>query len=111
MSESKQIKESAAAYLTVEASARRLFPNLSLEQVMAELLLERAQKNLIKYQSAMRRFETKYPQGFEAVRAAVAREEPSAEMEQDYFDWELAVTGVDDMREEIERLKSLSEAA
>lgn len=27
-----------------------LFPNQSLEQVLAELLLERAQKNLIKYQ-------------------------------------------------------------
>ena len=111
MSASKQIKESAVAYLTVEASARRLFPNLSLEQVMAELLLERAQKNLIKYQSALHQFEAKYPQGFEAVRAAVAREESSTEMEQDYFDWELALTAVSDMREEIEHLKSLSEAA
>jgi hypothetical protein len=27
MSDSKEIKETAAAYLTVEASARRLFPN------------------------------------------------------------------------------------
>lgn len=110
MSESKPIKETAAAYLTVEASARRLFPNLSLDQVMAELLLERAQKNLIKYQSVMRQFEAKYPQGFEAVRAVVAREEISAELEQDYFDWELALTGVSDMREEIERLKTLSDA-
>jgi hypothetical protein len=111
MSESKQIKETAAAYLTVEASARRLFPNLSLDQVMAELLLERAQKNLIKYQSAMRQFEAKYPQGFEALRAAVSSGEISAEMEQDYFDWELALTGAGDMREEVEHLKSLSEAA
>jgi hypothetical protein len=111
MSDSKEIKETAAAYLTVQASARRLFPNLSLDQIMAELLLERAQKNLIKYQAALRHFEAKYPQGFEAVQTAVGGGEISTEMEQDYFDWELAVTGVDDMREEVDRLKSLSEAA
>jgi hypothetical protein len=111
MSDSKEVKETAAAYLTVEASARRLFPNLSLDQIMAELLLERAQKNLIKYQAALRQFEAKYPQGFEAVRAVVSGGDLSAEMEQDYFDWELAVTGIDDMRAEIERLKSLSNAA
>lgn len=111
MSDSKEIKETAATYLTVEASARRLFPNLSLDQIMAELLLERAQKNLIKYQAALRQFEAKYPQGFDAVRAAVSGGEISAELEQDYFDWELAVTGVGDMREEIDHLKSLSEAA
>lgn len=111
MSEAKQSKETAAAYLTVEASARRLFPNLSLEQVMAQLLLERAQKNFIKYQTAVRQFEAKYPQGFEALRVTVAREETPDEMEQDYFDWELAVTGLSDMADEIEHLKNLSEAA
>ena len=38
----------------VEASARRLFPTLSLEQVLAKLLLEQAQRNLIKYKSLNR---------------------------------------------------------
>lgn len=107
MSESKPIKESAATYLTVEASARRLFPNLSLDQAMAELLLERAQKNFLKFHTAIRHFETKYPQGFEALRTTVSSREISSEAEQDYFDWELAVTGTSDMQEEIKRLKQL----
>lgn len=111
MSEPKKIKESAVTYATVEASAHRLFPNLSLDQVMVELLLERVQKNLIKYQTVLRQFETKYPQGFDAVRDAVIRETAAAAWEQDYFDWELAVSGVNDMTEEIERLKTLAEAA
>jgi hypothetical protein len=33
--------------------------------------------------------------------------EPPFEMEQDYFDWELAVTGIADMEEEIERLRGI----
>ncbi|MBI5567784.1 MAG: hypothetical protein HY870_22985 [Chloroflexi bacterium] len=78
---------------------------------MAELLLERAQKNLIKYQTALRHFEAKYPQGFASLRDSVTAEKSSAGQEQDYFDWELAVSGVDDMTDEIERLKRVSQAA
>ena len=92
---------------TLEASARRLFPGQSLDQVMAELLLERAQKNLIKYQTMARQFEAKYGQGFQAFRQAILQTEPATEMEQDYFDWELAVTGISDMKAEIERLRAM----
>ena len=92
---------------SLEASARRLFPNMSLDQVVAELLLERAQKNLIKYQTMARQFEAKHGQDFETFREMVLRSEPPFEMERDYFDWELAVTGMADMKEEIERLKGL----
>ena len=46
---------SASATTILETSARRLFPDLSLNQVWAELLLDRARKNLIKYQTTARR--------------------------------------------------------
>jgi len=93
----------------IQASAQRLFPNESLDQVLAELLLERAQKNLIKYQTIARQFETKYSQDFETFRKEVSRAQPSFVMEQDYFDWELAVSGIADMEKEIERLRGLSQ--
>jgi len=98
-----------AATSVLQASAQRLFPDLSLDQVLAELLLERAQKNLIKYKTMVRQFEARYSQNFEAFRQDVMRSEPSFEVEQDYFDWELAVTGLADMEEEIRHLRSLSE--
>ncbi len=99
-----ELKETAI----IEYSAKRLFPNLSRDQVLAQLLLERAQKNLIKYQSMARQLENKYGQDFAAFRQAILQSEPSFEVEQDYFDWELAETGIADMEEEIERLESLS---
>jgi hypothetical protein len=91
----------------IETSAKRLFPNLQPEQAIVELLLERAQKNLIKYQSAARDFETKYTRGFETFRKKILSSKPGSAIEQDYFDWELAVTGIADMRGEIKRLKEL----
>jgi hypothetical protein len=102
---------SVDATTTLQDSARRLFPNLSLDQALAELLLERAQKNLLKYQAMARQFEAKYRQDFETFRQQVLHSEPTTEAEQDYFDWELAVTGIADMTEEIKRLRNLGQSS
>ena len=99
---------SLSATAVLEVSARQLFPNLSLDQVLAELLSERAQRNLIKYQTMARRFEVKYGQSFDALHQAMVNAEPTFEVEQDYFDWELAVTGIADMEQELRRLRAFS---
>lgn len=95
----------------LESSARRLFPNLKPEQALAELLLERAQKNLIKYQTLARQFQIKYNMDFDTLREIVTTGTPSAVLEQDYFDWELAVTGITGMEMEIKRLKKASDGS
>ena len=92
---------------TIESSARRLFPAINPEKAFAELLLERAQKNLIRYQVMSRSFETKYQQSFPNFRNAVLQAEPAFESEQDYFDWEMAITGIADMTAEIDNLRKL----
>jgi hypothetical protein len=93
--------------VTIESSAKRLFPNLTPEQAIMELLLERAQKNLIKYQTMAREFEKKYERDFETFRKKIIASKPKSEAEQDYFDWELSVTGIADMKAEIKRMKAL----
>lgn len=92
----------------IQASVQRLFPNASVDQALVELLLERAQKNLVKYRSMARQFESRYGQSFDQFRTAVLGNPSPAQAEQDYFDWELAVTGIADMEEEIERLKEMT---
>ena len=93
---------------TLETSAKRLFPNRKPEQAMAELLLEKAQKNLIKYQSMTRQFHEKYAVSFDAFRKKALAAKLDSKAEQDYLDWELAVTAIEDMQSEIKKLKSLS---
>ena len=91
----------------LETSARRLFPTKTLDQALAELLLERAQKNLIKYQTMTRHFEAKHKQSFDVFRQHILESRPPFELEQDYFEWEMAVSGVTDMQKEVERLRGL----
>ncbi len=95
----------------LEDSARRLFPDLDMEQILAQLLLERAQKSLIKYRTMAHRFEVKYGQDFGTFRQKLLATEPPFDMEQDYFDWEMAVTGITDMEEEIARLERVQQQA
>jgi hypothetical protein len=97
------------AEVIVADSAKRLFPGLSKDEAFAALLLERAQRNLIKYQSQARQYETKYECSFDAFREQVVSGEPDEAQEQDYFDWELAVTGIEDMTSELDRLSELLE--
>jgi hypothetical protein len=106
------IKKEAAMTLNVniESSARRLFPNLTPERAIVELLLERAQKNLIKYKTMARQLKTKYGLEFAEFRKNILSGQPDTAAEQDYFDWELAVTGIADMQAEIKRLKALKKA-
>ena len=94
----------------LQGSIQRLFPELDTDEVLAELLLERARRNLVKYRTMAREFEAKYSTDFQTFRQQVLESEAAFEAEQDYFDWEMAVTGIEDMQEEIARLQSLSES-
>lgn len=91
----------------LQDSAQRLFPTLNFDQAMAQLLLERAQKNLIRHRTTAREFEAKYGVDFPTFRQRILAAQPAFAMEQDYFDWEMSVAAALDMEEEIARLRRL----
>ena len=95
------------AEVLITESASRLFPGLSRDEALASLLFERAQRNLIKYQSQARQYETKYQRSFDEFRQLIVEGDPGEEQEHDYFDWELAITGIGDMTTELDRLSEL----
>jgi hypothetical protein len=92
---------------TLQGSMKRLFPDQEPDQVLAELLLEWARRNLVKYRAMARGFESKHGTDFGTFRQRILDSKPDSETEQDYFDWELAVTGIEDMQDEISRLQNL----
>ena len=56
---------------TLQGSIQRLFPELDADEVLAELLLERARRNLVKYRTMARDFEAKYSTDFQTFRQQV----------------------------------------
>jgi hypothetical protein len=88
-------------------SIERLMPSRTLEEGLRDLLLQQARRNLVKYRAMAQRFQSKYKTDFKSFRQKVLAEEPDFETEQDYFDWEMAVTGIGEMEQEIQQLESL----
>jgi hypothetical protein len=93
--------------MVLQQSVERLMPSRSFEESLAKLLLLQARRNLLKYQTMDRCFGKKYQGTFEQFRAERLSSPMAFEVEQDYFDWELAITGIDEMKEEIKRLEEL----
>lgn len=102
-----EVSMTTSTMTLLQDSAQRLFPDLGFDQAFAQLLLERAQKNLIKYRTMVRDFEARYGVDFSTFRQQILTDQPVFKVEQDYFDWELAVTAVLDMEDEIKQLRRL----
>jgi len=93
---------------TLRSSVDRLMPDRTPEEALATLLLDEARRNLVKYRAMDRRFQQKYQTTFAEFRQKVVGADTSFEEEQDYFDWELAITGIGEMEEEIRSLETLA---
>ena len=93
---------------SLERSIRKLMPGQTPDEALAHLLLTLAKRKLVKYEAEQHRFERKYRIPFDQFREALLKGKPLEGEEQDYFDWELAVTGIAEMTDEIRYLESLA---
>ena len=86
------------------SSLERLEPTGDHNQSLAKVLLAHARRNLAKYGLMIKNFEKKYGMSFAEFSDSDLMKEPAFEIEQDFFDWDMAVTGLEDMRQEIQLL-------
>jgi hypothetical protein len=91
----------------LESSLERLEPTGDYNQSLARVLLAHARRDLAKYDLMIRNFEKKYDMSFTEFLNSDLMKEPAFEVEQDFFDWDMAVTGLGDMRQEIQLLEAL----
>lgn len=90
----------------LRSTLKRLEPGKDFTVSFARLLYERAERNLRKYRIMARNFQKKYAMAFEEFRNSDIAKKTDFKTEQDYCDWEMAITGIEEVEEEIKRLKS-----
>ena len=86
-------------------SLEKLEAGMKPNDGIRKLLIDKARKELIKYDLINRNFEDEYRMTFFEFRDSDLMKKPSEDIENDYFDWEMTVTILDDMRKEIEKLE------
>jgi hypothetical protein len=88
-------------------SLNRLVPNLDVRQALTQLLLNQTQRNLLVHRQSIRFFEQKYSSTLDELALRINQADVSFELEQDYFDWELAVTATKELKEDIITLRKM----
>jgi len=91
----------------LKTSVAQLDPSGDLDRAVARLLLEKKRRDLIKYVLMCQYFSKKYRMDFSSFKKQVVGKDVEYEKEQDFFDWDMAITAIEDLREEIAYLEGL----
>ncbi|MEW6665754.1 MAG: hypothetical protein AB1512_11115 [Thermodesulfobacteriota bacterium] len=91
-------------------SLTHLEPADDVDESLRKLLMAKARSDLLKYEVMCRAFEKKYKMDFDAFRTSDFMKEPPSEVEQDYFDWELAVTRMGEVKSQLAKLAAINES-
>ena len=81
------------------------FKEKNIENKLVQLIIIKLKRDLQKYIFMKVHFEKKYKMTFKEFEKSL--KEPSYEIEQDYFDWDMSITAIEDIMKEIEKLKCL----
>ncbi|KPV63124.1 MAG: hypothetical protein AOA65_1436 [Candidatus Bathyarchaeota archaeon BA1] len=79
-----------------------------LEQKFRELIIREVEGRILRYEMMIEFFESKYGMGFKDFdeRGIVEKLGHTWDVERDYFDWEMAVTELEYLKEALRRLTS-----
>jgi hypothetical protein len=78
----------------------------SAAECLNEILKNDLTRKMKKYKIMLKHFEQKYSLDFDAFEASHKNTDMKGEMEKDYFDWDLAVTAIEDLEDELRLLES-----
>ena len=91
----------------LRSSVAQLDLSGDLNRAVARLLLEKKRRDLTKYELMRQHFTNKYGVDFQSFKKQVAGKDIEYEKEQNLFDWDMATTAIEDLREEIAYLEGL----
>ena len=81
-------------------------PGEDIDESLRKLLIGKVRNDLIKYRLMDQGFQKEYSTGFLDFKSSDCMKQPSFKVEQDYFDWELAITMADDLEDSLKALQA-----
>jgi hypothetical protein len=76
----------------------------TLEESINEILKNEIQRKIKKHMLMIKHFERKYNMVFDTFEENRATKEMPYEIEKDYFEWDMAITLIEDLKEELVQL-------
>ena len=86
-------------------SIGKIEPERSLDRSILRLLESEIIKRITKYHLMIHRFEKKYGIIFDEFEKSIRESKPAFAEEQDYYDWDMAITAEEDMGQELKKVR------
>ena len=86
-------------------SIEKIEPERSLDRSILRLLEKEVIKRVTKYQVMTQGFEKKYSVTFDKFEKKIKESKPAFSEEQDYYDWDMAITAKEDMEKELQKVR------
>lgn len=90
-------------------SISKIAPERSLDRSVLRLLEGEVIKRITKYRIMIKGFEKKYGVNFDEFEKNIKKSKPGFIEEQDYYDWDMAITAMEDMEQELEKVRTYLE--
>ena len=82
----------------------KIEPEHSLDRNILRLLEKEVVRKITKYRFIIHGFEKKYCTTFDEFEMGIRKSKPAFAEEQDYYDWDMAVTALEDIEQELLKL-------
>ena len=83
----------------------KIEPEHSFDRSILRLLEKEVVRKIIKYRFIIHGFEKKYCTTFDKFEMMIKESKPAFAEEQDYYDWDMAVTALEDMEQELQKVR------
>jgi hypothetical protein len=77
----------------------------TIEESLNEILKNEIQRKIKKHMLMIKHFERKYKMNFETFEKNRVSKETPYETEKDYFEWDMTITLIEDLKEELNQLE------
>ena len=87
---------------TLEQGIRYIYPDTTLEESLKDMVLSEIKRKLLSFEVIDAQYKRKYKMEFEGFyKNKIEDKTPSFDEEEDYFNWEMAVTGIKELTKEL----------
>lgn len=86
-------------------SIGKIEPERSIDRSILRLLESEVIRRITKYQLMIHGFEKKYGISFDEFEKTIRESKPAFAEEQDYYDWDMAITAKEDMGQELKKVR------
>ncbi len=90
-----------------EQGLKRIYPDTTVEETLKKIVQSDMKRKLLSFELIETQYKKKYKMEFnEFYKNQINGKTPSFDKEDDYFNWEMAITGISELKEELNKINA-----